>query len=573
MMMNSGGGQGQQMMMGNQMGRTMSSPQGQMGGGQVMMGNNNMGRMGQQTMSMPGQMGGGQVMTMGNNMGKMGQQMGQQTMTMPGQMGGGQVMMMGNNTSTGQQTMPMSGQMGGGQVMTMGNNKMGQQTMSMPGQMGGGRGMNQIGNMHRPQSQMPIMPTGMQNPMMMQGSNQMMSNQMGGMMMQPTMKSMGSMNRRVQMMPNQMGGMGKVMSMPQNQMMMGGGQVMMGNQMGGMGQNQMQMMTGPNQMPMGNQQVNQGSPPTTGGETGMTFFDAVFPANSPLGLTVEDAHISYSVNVGNTVNMNRIEVCMVVASQSQTAILPGDVICSINNEKTINLPDSQGDVSKTPRIVALGIITQQQHMKRTLKIMRFRDPVSVLKAGTVLRFDNPEVLAQLFGYVGGNDQLMNNNNNSSSSNSNNNISSVPQQETTCHATYLAITFPPNQDSLGLKLEPIRKSYTLEETGQYKTIDCCIVTSSSISQYFRNGDILVKINGLALNSPTAKVSTNATEQDTFCSIVANKLKNANRTKGRTLVVLRQVCAVFLTSSLSSSLANNHDNVLHYYQCPPLLPVRC
>ena len=258
------------------------------------------------------------------------------------------------------------------------------------------------------------------------------------------------------------------------------------------------------------------------------FYEASFPANTPLGLTLDDGNLSYSsVNVGDSVK--KIQVVTIASVQAQnTAIQPGDVIVSVNNQPTINLPDSQGDIRKTPRSVALRIITEQQQTVRTLKMMRFRDP-SVLKTGTLVRFDNPDVLAQLYD----NSPVSVGNANTTAS------MPSPQGETTSYATYLAITFPPSQESLGLQLEPIRLSYKLEETGQYKTIDSCIVTSSSVSDHFRHGDIVIKINGLALNSLSAKVSTNAKEQELFCSGVANKLKNADRTEGRTVVVIRQV----------------------------------
>ena len=318
---------------------------------------------------------------------------------------------------------------------------------------------------------------------------------------------------------NNMGRMGQQMMPMPGQMMMGGGQT--GNQMGGMTTSNSQATTMTSSSPQ--------SQPTG------HFYEASFPANTPLGLTLEDGNLSYSVNVGDTASasVKKIQVVTIASVQAQnTAIQPGDMIVSINDQPTVNLPDSQGDIRKTPRSVALRIITEQQQMTRTLKMMRFRDP-SVSKTDTVVRFDNSDVLAQLFDYLTDTPSSM----------------SSQQAETTSYATYLAITFPPTQESLGLSLEPIRLTYKLEETGQYKTIDSCIVTSSSVSDHFRYGDILVKINGLALNSPTAKVSTNAKEQEAFCSVVANNLKNASRTEGRTVVVLRQVCTVSILTLIS------------------------
>ena len=465
------------------------------------------------------------------------------------------------------------GQMGGAQMMgaTHGHhqhqhqhqhqhgvpsNGMNQGQMSQT--MMGGNGINPFGKMPMPQPQMQMKPMGNmgglvrpqnQQPAMMQGS---MPNKMGGMMMQqPAGRMNNGIAQRNKMMPSPMGNM----------------QQMQGNQIGGMGQNtmmtnaqgnnNMMMAPQPNQMPMMNQPIVMGqnhmsmAVPTTQsqmtqqgtsmtmGDKPMSFFNAVFPPNSPLGITVEDGYVSYSVNVANSLQMNRIEVCTIVSSQLQTQIQPGDVIVSVNSQPTISLIDSAGDVQKMPRSIALAIITQQSQVPRKLTLMRFRDPIGVLKNGTVLHFDNANDLAPLFALMGSNAKLNNNPNNSGQTTmpSNDNYSG----ETTSYAAYLAITFPPNQESLGLSLVPIRLTYKLEETGQNKTIDCCAVTSSNVSQYVRSGDILVKINGMALNSPSSgKATTNAMEQNMFLTSVANKLKSADRTNGRIVVVLRQVC---------------------------------
>ena len=462
---------------------------------------NGMGRIGQQPMmSMPG--GGG--MMGNNNVGRMGQTM---SSPMSGQMQSGGGMMM----SSPQQTMMM----GSG---PMGNRNQPGMLMSSPQQMGGGGMNNQMpagmmmsnpGN-HNMMRSLQIPMSSPQQTMMM-GSGQMgnrnqpgmmmggggMSNQMPGMMM-------GNNNMmRPQQVP---------MSSPQQTMMMGSGP--MGNRMA-----QPQMMSNSQQVPT-TLTSSAPQPLSMGGQ----FYEANFPANAPLGLTLDDGSLLYSSNTAG--GTKKTQVVMIASVQAQnTAIQPGDVIVSINNEPTINLPDSAGDIRKTPRSTALRIITEQQQVPRTLKMMRFRDP-SVLKTGTLVRFDSPVVLAQIYDSVGNND--------------------VPssmlskQKETPSIATYLAITFPPDQESLGMELDAYRLTYKLEETGQYKTIDCCLVTSSGVSDHVRSGDIVIKINGLALLKQTAKLSTNAMEQELFLAGLANKLKTADRTNGRTLVVLRQVC---------------------------------
>ena len=120
------------------------------------------------------------------------------------------------------------------------------------------------------------------------------------------------------------------------------------------------------------------------------YFDAIFPAQMQLGLTMQDAILSFSFNVGDVNSVYKTPVAVIVSSQFQMSIQPGDVIVSINNVSTINLPDPQGDTNKLPRFVASRIINEQMAIKRTVRLLRFRDPISVLMNGAVVRFENTD---------------------------------------------------------------------------------------------------------------------------------------------------------------------------------------
>ena len=292
------------------------------------------------------------------------------------------------------------------------------------------------------------------------------------------------------------------------------------------------------------------------GQGQVLFFDAKFLPKVSLLLTLAPGKLAYRAPDSDSIS--NIPVCMVTNSGSTSSIRPGDIICSINGQPTINTHHHWlGGVQ--PNKLVVQLLSEQQDQPKTIRFMRYADS-NILAQNTVIHFGSEGVLKQIFddrkstpwdkvgndfvgfgvGIVGGGGGEKNGgsmtdtrnggsisdlgngsfgfNNNSKDdpfskkagqmTNQTAPLNPVPRGEQYAKALFFEVTFPLDRTSVGLSLDTAQVEYNRALTNEQRLFNCAKVLESSVSAQVRPGDLIVKLNGQPLVNANYVIMTAA-----------------------------------------------------------------